>query len=235
MAEKKDCSFFAPAATWPRLRLRAELLGRLRMFFAERGFLEVETPLLSPEVIIDRHVEPLSVDLAGKAENARAWLQTSPEAHMKRLVACGAEAIYPITRSFRGGERGRLHNLEFTIAEWYRRDDSMSDGMQLLSDLCEALLGRGPAERLSYRDAFLRHTQIDPLMAEAAQLAGLATATGVAAPAGLGDDRDDHFCNPRVGQLLRSPPAAIHDPDGDPWRCAVGRQSSAGIQHCETS
>ena len=109
---------------------------------------------------------------------------------MKRLMACGAEAIYQVTRSFRGGERGRLHNPEFTIVEWYRRDDSMADGMQFLSDLCDAMLDRGPAERLSYRQAFLRYAEIDPFTAEAAQLAGLATAAGVAAPAGLGDDHD---------------------------------------------
>ena len=63
---------------------------------------------------------------------------------MKRLLAAGGEAIYQITRAFRGGESGPRHNPEFTIVEWYRRGDTMSDGMQLLSDLAEALLGPGP-------------------------------------------------------------------------------------------
>ncbi|GAG22146.1 unnamed protein product, partial [marine sediment metagenome] len=157
----------------------------LQTFFTERGFWEVETPLLSAEVVVDRHLEPLRAEL----DDRHAWLQTSPEAHMKRLMAVGAEAIFQVTRSFRGGERGKLHNAEFTIVEWYRRSDTMDDGMQLLSELCEALLKCGPAERISYREAFLQYAEIDPLTAEVSQLAGLAAAAGVAAPAGLGDDR----------------------------------------------
>ena len=78
------------------------------------------------------------------------WLQTSPEFGMKRLLAAGATAIYQITRAFRGAERGPLHNPEFTMVEWYRAGDGMRQGMQLLDDLAQAMLGRGPAERLSY-------------------------------------------------------------------------------------
>ena len=63
---------------------------------------------------------------------------------MKRLMAAGGEAIYQITRAFRGGEIGPLHNPEFTIVEWYRRGDTMAEGMQLLSDLGETLFGPGP-------------------------------------------------------------------------------------------
>ena len=61
---------------------------------------------------------------------------------MKRLLAAGGEAIYQVCKVFRGAERGRLHNPEFTLVEWYRRGDSMADGMALLSDLCERLLAR---------------------------------------------------------------------------------------------
>ena len=81
---------------------------------------------------------------------------------MKRLLAAGATAIYQITKAFRGGEIGRLHNPEFTIVEWYRVGDDYAAGMQLLADLAAAVLGRGPAERLTYRDAFQRHAGIDP-------------------------------------------------------------------------
>ena len=76
---------------------------------------------------------------------------------MKRLLAAGAAAIYQITKAFRGGgEIGPLHNPEFTIVEWYRVGDDYAAGMQLLSDLAEALLGLGPPERLTYREAFQR-------------------------------------------------------------------------------
>ena len=85
-----------------RLRRRAEMLARLRPFFADRGFLEVETPLLDDEVVPELHIEPFGV-----AEASRPFfLQASPELHMKRLLAEGLPAIYQVTRSFRRGERG---------------------------------------------------------------------------------------------------------------------------------
>ena len=178
-AEQPD---FCPTASWERLWLRDRLLRRLRTFFHERDFVEVETPLLSTEVVIDRHLEPLAVDLTGDQAGNRAWLQTSPEAHMKRLMAAGGEAIFQVTRSFRDGEQGRLHNREFTIVEWYRRGDDMNQGMSLLSDLCDALLARGPAERLCYRDAFLRYVGIDPLTIKLSDLIKRTAALGIATP-----------------------------------------------------
>ena len=69
---------------------------------------------------------------------------------MKRLLAAGAEAIYQVSRVFRQDEQGPLHNPEFTLVEWYRTGDDLAAGMELMCDLCEALLDRGPAERLSY-------------------------------------------------------------------------------------
>jgi lysyl-tRNA synthetase class 2 len=157
---------FRPTACWEVLRLRAELLRRTREFFATRGFLEVETPVLSHDVVVDRHLDPLRVivpDDPRRPDVGRAmWLQTSPEFGMKRLMAAGGEAIFQITRAFRGAEQGRLHNPEFTIVEWYRRGDSYADGMTLLAELCDCLLGRGDAERLTYAAAFNRYAQIDP-------------------------------------------------------------------------
>jgi lysyl-tRNA synthetase class 2 len=158
---------FLPTASLQMLRRRAELLKQVRRFFDERDFLEVETPLLSHDTVVDRHLDPLPVTLFADPrrpeQGPRLWLQTSPEFAMKRLLAAGATAIYQITKAFRGGEAGRLHNPEFTIIEWYRTGDDDAAGMQLLSDLAAAVLGRGDAERLTYRDAFLRHAGIDPL------------------------------------------------------------------------
>jgi lysyl-tRNA synthetase class 2 len=157
---------FRPTASWDILRLRAELLERTRTFFRARGFLEVETPLLSQDVVVDRHLDPLRVTLPDDPRRPDVgrpmWLQTSPEFAMKRLMAAGGEALFQMTRAFRGAEQGRLHNPEFTIVEWYRRDDSYADGMTLLSDLCDCLLGRGDADRLTYAQAFERHAAIDP-------------------------------------------------------------------------
>ena len=69
-----------------------------------------------------------------------SFLQASPELHMKRLLAAGAKAIFQVTRSFRAGERGQLHNPEFTIVEWYRVGDDMRAGIDLLDELMQSLL-----------------------------------------------------------------------------------------------
>lgn len=153
---------FRPTATPEVLRLRARLRKQLRAFFDERGFLEVETPLLSADTVVEPHVDPLSLTLPDdpRHENkgGRLWLQTSPEFHMKRMLATGEyDAIYQITRAFRSGERGERHSPEFTMVEWYRVGDDMAAGMQLLSDLCEAIFDRGPAEPIGYAEALRRY------------------------------------------------------------------------------
>ena len=210
---------FLPTASLARLQLRAELLSRVRKFFAERDFLEVETPILSADVTVDRHLDPLSTVLPDDPRQPevgrRLWLQTSPEFGMKRLLAAGAKAIYQITRAFRGGEIGPLHNPEFTIVEWYRVGDDMTAGMALLSDLCGTLLGTPAAERLSYADAFQRFVAVNPHTASVAELAVAAQRLKVAAPAGLGSDRDGWLnvllaqsVEPHLGQ---SAPTILYD------------------------
>jgi len=193
MPDRTEADDFLPTASWANLRLRAELLRKVREFFRMRGFLEVETPLLSADTVIDRHVDPFEVpaDAAGTtAAGARQlWLQTSPEFAMKRLMAAGGEAIYQVTRAFRRHELGSLHNPEFTMVEWYRRNDSMADGMRLLSELCDTLLNLGLAALVSYRAAFQQFTGVDPHTASLDELAAVARARDLAVPDSL-DRRD---------------------------------------------
>jgi lysyl-tRNA synthetase class 2 len=226
---------FLPTANWDRLRLRAELLARTRRFFDERGFLEVETPLLSADVVVDRHLDPLAVTLGDDPRRPSVgrtmWLQTSPEFGMKRLLAAGAAAIYQITRAFRAGEQGARHNPEFTIVEWYRPGDTMIEGMQILSDLAEALLSLGPAERISYGDAFAAHVGVDPHRASAAELAMAAERHAISyANSPASADRDEwlnlllaHLVEPQLGRqrptILFDYPAsqaALAQVEGDP-------------------
>lgn len=156
------------------LRQRAKLLKKLRRFFDDRSFLEVETPTLSHDTVIDEHLDPLAVvlfdDARQRFQGQTLWLQTSPEFGMKRLLAAGATAIYQITRAYRGGEAGSLHNPEFTMLEWYRVGDDYAAGRKLLSNLAKHVLGGEVPEELSFRDAFLRYANVDPFQATANDL-----------------------------------------------------------------
>jgi lysyl-tRNA synthetase class 2 len=157
---------FLPSATLDMLRRRADLLKRVRQFFDSRGFLEIETPILSHDTVVDRHLDPLRVTLfTDPREPDRGetlWLQTSPEFAMKRLLAAGATAIFQVSKVFRGGERGSLHNPEFTMVEWYRVGDEYEAGMDLLAKLAEEILGRGKPERMPFAESFRRFAALDP-------------------------------------------------------------------------
>ena len=218
-ADQTATSDFLPTASLNSLALRAQLLRRVREFFDGRGFWEVETPLLSADTVVDRHLDPLPVTLfddpRAPAVGRTLWLQTSPEFAMKRLLVAGATAIYQVARVFRGGERGGWHNPEFTMVEWYRVGDGMQEGMQLLSDLAAHVSGWEAAERISYRQAFLTWTGLDPLLAPICELEQTARQRGIAAPAGWSDDRDawldlllTECVQPHLG---RTRPAILYD------------------------
>jgi lysyl-tRNA synthetase class 2 len=179
---------FAPRASLAALQQRAALLGSLREFFDERGFFEVETPLLAKEIIPELHIEPIRT-ASGQ------FLQASPELHMKRLVVSGATAIYQVTRSLRKDERGPLHNPEFTIVEWYRVGDDLQAGIDLLDELVQTLLVTPPAARTTYAAAFQRTLRIDPHTATVAELAAAAKAAGVISPKGMPRGGRDEWLN----------------------------------------
>jgi elongation factor P--(R)-beta-lysine ligase len=199
-----------------RLRLRAELLAKLRAFFTDRGFLEVETPLLDSEIIPELHIEPFGV-LANRGDSARSlWLQASPELHMKRLLCEGLPAIFQVTRSFRRGERGLLHNPEFTMVEWYRVGDGMGAGMRMLESLCGEVAGSQEPVRTSYRESFLEHVGLDPHSASGEELRDAARRLQVAVPDLFTDANRDEWLNlllaavvePRLGA---SAPEILYD------------------------
>jgi lysyl-tRNA synthetase class 2 len=169
-----------PSASFDRLRLRARLLAEARAFFAERGVLEVETPLLAATTVTDPHLHSFEVrDHEGRG---CGYLQTSPELAMKRLLAAGSGSIFQLGRVFRSGERGRLHLPEFTMLEWYRigydHHALMDEVEALLRRLLAPLLGTAPAERTTYRGLFGRSLDVDPLACADSELqeraAGLA-------------------------------------------------------------
>jgi elongation factor P--(R)-beta-lysine ligase len=199
-----------------RLRQRAELLARLRAFFAERGFLEVETPLLDPQIIPELHIEPFGVLANHGDASPSLWLQASPELHMKRLLAEGLPEIYQVTRSFRRSERGQLHNPEFTMVEWYRAGDDMEAGIQLLESLCEEVAGSPKPVRASYRDAFLQYVGIDPHTASSTELAAAARRLQLAVPEQFANGDRDEWLNLLLATIVEpklgaSAPEILYD------------------------
>jgi lysyl-tRNA synthetase class 2 len=186
---------FAPSASLDVLKQRSALLRRLREFFYERGFIEVETPLLASEVIPELHIEPIETQTG-------AFLQASPELHMKRLLAAGAQAIFQVTRSFRAGERGRMHNPEFTIVEWYRVGDDLQAGIDFLDGLMQSLLGTPSAQRSTYAEIFQRSAAICPHTATIEQLAAAVESACIALPTGMHQADRDEWLNVLLATLV---------------------------------
>jgi lysyl-tRNA synthetase class 2 len=140
------------------LKDRAAMLQRARSFFAEKNILEVDCCAIIRQPSLDAHIDVMSVSVK---EGMTAFLHTSPEISMKQLLSSGIGDIYYLGHVFRKGEVGRRHNPEFTMAEWYRVDFSLS---QMIQETCEFLflfLGSFPIEVLTYREVFFRYLEID--------------------------------------------------------------------------
>ena len=157
------------------LRLRSAAIRAIRDFFHTRGFIEVETPVRLPAPALEPHIDAVASE--------SLYLRTSPELHMKRLLAEGVEdRIFQIGPCFRRGERGDRHHPEFTMLEWYRTASNaeaiLEDTRALLPHAARAALGSatlhrhgnaialdGPWEIISVRDAFRRWAGWDPVEA----------------------------------------------------------------------
>jgi len=118
------------------LRRRSDLLQAIRSFFLERDYIEVDTPLRLPVLIPESNLVPFSSE--------GCFLHTSPELCMKRLLARGCSRIFQICHCFRKEERGRLHQSEFTMLEWYHQGWDYFDLMYQCEELIGALVRRCP-------------------------------------------------------------------------------------------
>ena len=199
MDETENCgqSFF-PTASHRNLIARSQLLQDLRNFFTSRSFIEVETPVISADTVVDRYLEPIAVRL----DETDRWLQTSPEFAMKRLVASGMTAIFQITRAFRNEEFGPLHNPEFTMLEWYRVGESYAHGMDFLDELCTSILGHTTVDRMTYRDAFRRFANIDPLDAKVEELSSVVEGRDVQIPVTMKKADRDEWLNLILAEIV---------------------------------
>jgi lysyl-tRNA synthetase class 2 len=158
----------------PNLRRRALIREHIRAFFQKQGFLEVETPIHAPAIAPEEFIVPFT---------SEDWfLAASPELHMKRLLAAGYDKIFQFSHCFRKGERGRWHNPEFIMLEWYRAG---ADYTQIITDIEKMItrvaagLGfknkiayqgqmidiRRPWPRVTVREAFIKASGWDPITA----------------------------------------------------------------------
>lgn len=202
-----------PGASLAMLRRRARMLADIRAFFAAREVLEVQTPAIGSAAMPDPNIPAMTADTGLPAPAGHWYLQSSPEAAMKRLLAAGSGAIYQVSPAFRAGEAGRLHNPEFTLLEWYRPGFDDHRLMDELAALLEHLGIAAGAERSSYRAVFLAHAGVDPFTTDTATLAARAAVAGLGEAAPV--DRDgllDFLMATRVSPRLGlQQPVFVHD------------------------
>jgi elongation factor P--(R)-beta-lysine ligase len=151
------------------LAARHELLRAIREFFYGRDYLEVETPSLMKTAPPDPYIDPLKVFVGG---NGPFYLHTSPEVHMKRLLQYGCARLFQICRVYRVEDLEEIHNIEFTMLEWYR-EGSYEDVMEEVRDLVYSVAGKlcpgnagrfmPPYHTFELDRLFLDKTGIDPL------------------------------------------------------------------------
>lgn len=219
-----------PSASPEAIRLRAQLNAVIRTFFAERGVLEVETPILSQAGNTDPNIASFSLEFGGHADAGprKRWLRTSPEFPLKRLVAAGIGDCYELGRVFRDGEAGGRHNPEFTMLEWYRAGwdhQRLIDECIALLRSALALVGRDTGlkiEKIAYRDLYRQRLGIDPMLAD---IETLRTALGEVRidPAGLTrDDWLDLLMTHRL-QPAFSPDGLLAVYDYPASQCALAR------------
>ncbi|MDR0495397.1 MAG: LysR family transcriptional regulator [Treponema sp.] len=156
------------------LQERAEIIRRVRSFFDGKGCLELDTPLLSPDLIPESCLEVFETSrILPSGSAAPYWLVPSPEIWMKKIIARHRVDVYQICKCFRNGESsGFLHSPEFTMLEYYTMNAGYMDSLELTEELFRFLAPSRfslPFERLTVAEAFARYAGFDLFAAAAAQ------------------------------------------------------------------
>ncbi|MBE9547773.1 MAG: EF-P lysine aminoacylase GenX [Proteobacteria bacterium] len=213
---KLEGTAWKPVAKIEILRQRALLLAATRKFFEPRNVLEVETPILSRAGNPDPNIQ--SFITAGEQP---AYLRTSPEFPLKRLLAAGYGDCYELGKVFRHAESGQFHNPEFTMLEWYRNGWSWRDLAREVIELIHFVsakvntphLSLWPQNWLSYQDLFINSVQLDPITAGDAEFMALIKKLKIHAPAEMQRDEWLDFIMSVIIQpgLPRDSITIIHD------------------------
>jgi elongation factor P--(R)-beta-lysine ligase len=140
------------------LKDRAVMLKKARLFFEERGVLELDCPILNGSCNIDDFIDPIAVSYC---ENKKGFLHTSPELFMKKLLADGIEDIFFLGHVFRDHEKGGFHHVEFTMVEWYRLHLDFQGLIDETVDFVKLFFDVDSVTVLTYHQALLKYTSID--------------------------------------------------------------------------
>jgi len=235
-----------PSATLQAWKDRQDLVQKIRSFFMSKSVLEVDVPTMSRAMGTDPHLDYFetryNIDGAQNEHDkethlankqARRFLTTSPEFHLKRLLAAGFPDIYYLGHAFRNGEVGDRHNCEFTILEWYRLGMDWYKLMDEVASLCARLsegltshgaqLARQPLQYLTWRDAYQKHVGFDPIHATLTDMQFAARQNEISLPQNL--DRAEILdalmvlaIEPRLGK------------DGPEFLCAYPAEQAALAQ-----
>lgn len=149
---------------------RAAVLREIRRFFDERGYMEVETPMMHP-IAGGATARPFTTH--HNTLDVKLYLRIAPELYLKRLVVGGLDRVYEINRNFRNEGISTQHNPEFTMLEFYEAYSDVESMMVLTEELLALLaqkicgsttvrygehaLDFGRIERMSMREAIVRH------------------------------------------------------------------------------
>jgi lysyl-tRNA synthetase class 2 len=181
-----------PSASIEALKKRAQIIASIRQFFAQRDVWEADTPALSQATVTDIHLHTFTTEFVGPgfAKGQTLYCMTSPEFHMKRLLAAGSGSIYQINKAFRNEESGRNHNPEFTMLEWYRVGFDHHQLMAEMSELLQTVLNVPRCDVTTYQQAFIDHLGLCPLESSIEQLQAKVAKLGLHDLAESESDRD---------------------------------------------
>lgn len=206
-----------PSASIASLKQRAQIIASVRQFFSQRDVWEADTPALSQATVTDIHLHTFSTQFVGPgfANGQTLYCMTSPEFHMKRLLAAGSGCIYQINKAFRNEESGRFHNPEFTMLEWYRVGFDHHALMDEMSELLQRILPITECDKTTYQQAFIAQLSLCPLESNIEQLQQKVAELGMADLAHSESDRDTLLqilfsvgVEPNIGQQV---PVMVYD------------------------
>jgi lysyl-tRNA synthetase class 2 len=223
------------------IRERSRVLGATRSFFLDRGYLETDTPILSPAPIPESCLEVFPTKFSNPfLGSVDLWLVPSPEVWMKQVIAERRESVFQVCKCFRNAESiGRIHNPEFTMLEYYTIGAKAKDSIAITEELFKACAGAEtpaaclpPFVEMSMAEAFLAFAKIDlEAHDEAESLADAARSRGLMVPQGASweDVYNQAFVNwvePALPQdrplVLSRYPARVEclaaDIPGTPWK-----------------